>query len=145
MSSKREITEARLNEALQRLLEGNPVRTKNYGSITLNKINLEAGLGNSYIHKFPRFVEYAKPVIEKYNQTRMIGEIRVKEIVALNDKEKFQVELQRERRLKERYRQERDDARKAKEEIESLANSLMFRLHDLQQELKYYKVTLMKK
>ncbi|EDM64706.1 hypothetical protein PE36_22625, partial [Moritella sp. PE36] len=61
MSAKRELTEtqklteARLRDALQRLLDGVPTKTKAAGLLTLNKVNKEAGLGHSYIHKFTDF------------------------------------------------------------------------------------------
>jgi len=141
MARSRDLTEARLREALQRLLDGRPVRTKISGSITPNKINNEAGLGNSYIYKFPDFLDYAKPIIEKHNEVKnkaMEGKVVLSEIV-LSEKEKFRIELQREKRLKERYRQERDDSRKAKNELESLNNTLMFRLYELQEELRHHK------
>lgn len=143
MVSKRELTEARLKEALQRLLDGCPIRTKSSGRLSLNKINNEAGCGNSYINHFTDFVrDEAKPAIKKYNETRekaIEGDIVLTK-VELSEKEVFRVELQREKRLKERYRHERDDARKAKEQLEALNNTLMFRLFDLQEELSSHKV-----
>ena len=51
--SKKKITEARLREAINRLIEGKPEKVKPSGKITLNRINNEAGLSASYIHKFP--------------------------------------------------------------------------------------------
>ena len=47
MVDKRQVTESKLKEALKRLIAGEPIRTKSTGRITLNKINKEAGLGNS--------------------------------------------------------------------------------------------------
>ena len=71
MSYNREETESRLYEALARLLQQQPKRVKIKGKLTLNMINNEAGLGNSYVHKFPDFVAYAKPVIDNYNKNRL--------------------------------------------------------------------------
>ncbi|MCZ6313839.1 hypothetical protein [Vibrio parahaemolyticus] len=60
--------EEKLKKALERLQAGNPVRTKAKGRLTLNKINNEADLGRSYIHKFKDFIEKdADPAIEEYN------------------------------------------------------------------------------
>lgn len=142
MTGKREITEVRLREALQRLLDGKPKKTKASGSITLNKINNEAGLGNSYIHKFPEFVAEVTPVIEKCNRERrkvLAGGIDLTE-VELSAQERSRLEQLRERGLKDRYRQERDDARKAKVELEALNNTLMFKVYELQEELRLTKV-----
>ncbi|EPP2131810.1 hypothetical protein ACUNB4_004705 [Vibrio alginolyticus] len=60
--------EEKLEKALERLQAGKPIRTKAKGRLTLNKINNEAGLGRSYIHKFKDFIEKdADPAIEEYN------------------------------------------------------------------------------
>lgn len=142
MTDRRSITEGRLREALQRLLDGKPNNTKASGSLTLNKINREAKLGNSYIHKFPEFVAEVAPIIEKHNKEKdkvFAGDVDVTEI-PLNAQERLRLDKLREGRLKERYRQERDDARKANTELEALNNSLMFKLYELQEDLSRYKV-----
>lgn len=147
MVYKRKITESKLKEALQRLTAGEPIRTKSTGRITLNKINNEAGLGNSYIHKFKEFVEYAKPIIEKQNEAKdraVDGELTLTK-VELSEREKWRIDLQREKRLKEQYRKERDDARKALAELHKLNGTLTFRLFELQEEIQIYKVVSMQK
>ena len=75
MAQSREITEGRLNQALKRLLSGTPTRVKVTWKLTLNKINNEARLGHSYIHKFDSFVEYANPIIEKFNEELLNDDI----------------------------------------------------------------------
>lgn len=62
--------EGLLVNAFQRLLDGKPLNVKATGKLTLNRINNEAQLGNSYVHKFKEFVAYAKPVIDEYNLNR---------------------------------------------------------------------------
>ena len=60
--------EERLQNSLSRLLKRKPERVKATGRLTLNKINREAGFGQSYIHKFKSFIdEVANPAIERYN------------------------------------------------------------------------------
>ncbi len=138
MASKREITEARLRDSLQRLLHGFPNKTKVSGLLTLNKINKEAGLGNSYIFKFPDFIEFAKPLIDEFNASKskaLNDEFSIPG-VHLTKEEQLKAELNKEKRLKERYRQERDDARKAKADLEVLNNTLMYRVFELQEELR---------
>jgi|TARA_R110002124_G_scaffold229698_1_gene394845 hypothetical protein len=144
--SKRDLTESRLQEALQRLLKGFPKRTKASGRITLNKINKEAGLGNSYIHKFPDFCEKATPQIDEFNKNRdakLEGGV-ILPTLNVTLEESLKADLKREKCLKEKYRQERDDYKKAKGDLEALCNSLMFRNYELQQDLREYIVTPIK-
>jgi hypothetical protein len=129
------ITEGRLRAALQRILDGKPIRVKQGGKLSLNKINNEAGLGHSYIHKFVDFVENeANPKIKSYNKN-LVSEDHGDALSQdkLTDVEKLKANLKRERALKEKYRQERDDAIAAQKHMEQSNNNLMFRIHELQQ------------
>jgi len=143
MSSKKALTEGRLREALQKLLDGTPTRTKVTGKLTLNKINNEAGLSQSYIHKFPGFIEYASPIIKKYNENkrRAVEGGIIADSIELTEIEKLKSEIKREVALKRKYKQERDDAKKIQEILESDYNTLMFRVYELQEELRHYKVS----
>lgn len=137
-------TEARFRGALQRLLSGSPIRTKVSGKLTFNKINNEAGAGHSYINKvyFKSFRDEIEPTIKAYNESKnraLEGGVVLPE-VNLTPEEILKIELNREINLKERYRQERDDARKAKEALEEMHNTLLFRIYDLQEELRPLKV-----
>lgn len=142
MSNKRALTEGRLRNALQRLLEGRPIRAKQAGKLTLNKINTEAGLGNAHINKFPDFVDEIGPKIDEYNQnkTRALESGVILPSVTLTPLESIKADLKREQKLKVKYRTERDDEKKAKVELEALNNSLLFRVYELQEELRYFKV-----
>jgi hypothetical protein len=144
--NKRQITEGRLREALQRLLDGRPVRVKLKGNITLNKINNEAGLGNSYVHKFPEFVEYANSIIKQHNADKQkIIEGKLSALtVDLSEIETLRLENKRLESLKNKYRDERNDHRFAKSSLEALNNTLMFRVYELQEELRHYKVKFIK-
>lgn len=139
--SDRSITLGRLEAALKRLESATPNRVKANGKITLNKINNEAGLGHSYIHKFTDFVRNeANPRIKTYNEklSELInnGHVVKSDGVELSEVDKLKAELKREKSLKEKYRKERDDAIKCKKELEELNVSLMFRLHELQNEIR---------
>ncbi|MFV8452374.1 hypothetical protein ACNO65_20280 [Vibrio campbellii] len=131
--------EEKLKKALERLQAGNPVRTKAKGRLTLNKINNEAGLGRSYIHKFKDFVEnVANPAIEKYNDS--LADPEQSEQMAsgsedMSELDKLRAELNRERELKVEYRRERDEAIAINTELETLNKSLMFRVYELQEQL----------
>ncbi|MFB2908082.1 hypothetical protein ACE1BH_24755 [Aeromonas jandaei] len=137
MSSKKQLTEQKLYDALKRLLDGNPTNVKSSGKITLNKVNNEARLGNSYVHKFPEFVTYANDVIAEYNNnlSSQHPTIHSSNDESYLENDKLRDERNRERRLKERYRIERDDAIQARIELEKLNNTLMFRLYELQEKL----------
>ncbi|MDE9383457.1 hypothetical protein PZ937_21965 [Vibrio alginolyticus] len=131
--------EEKLHKALVRLQNGKPLRTKAKGRLTLNKINNEAGLGRSYIHKFKEFVDkVANPAIETYNE--MLDNPKSSEVDKLitedtSEIDKLKDELRKQIELKEGYRTERDEALAINDELEALNKSLMFRVYELQQEL----------
>ncbi|MCG9749876.1 hypothetical protein L1D54_05265 [Vibrio brasiliensis] len=130
----------RLQDALERLLEGKPERVKAAGRLTLNKINREAGLGQSYIHKFKTFVnEVANPAIEEYNRNLNCPNTKdlstSPALLELNIVDKLKADLKREENLKVRYRKERDELNAQLKELESLNNTLMYRVYELQQDL----------
>ena len=130
--------EEKLKKALERLQAGKPVRTKAKGHLTLNKINNEAGLGRSYIHKFKDFVEnVANPAIEKYNAALDAPE-QSEQMASgseMSELDKLRAELNRERELKVEYRRERDEAIAINTKLETLNKSLMFRVYELQEQL----------
>lgn len=124
-----------LKKALERLLAGNPVRTKAKGRLTLNQINNEADLEQNYIHKFKDFVEnVANPAIEKYNGSLDDSE-QSERSKDMSELDKLRAELNRERELKVEYRRERDEAIAINTELETLNKSLMFRVYELQEQL----------
>ncbi|AGU58600.1 hypothetical protein [Vibrio anguillarum] len=134
--------EEKLQRALDRLIGkgGKPLRTKVKGRLTLNKINNEAGLGRSFIHKFKDFVEkVANPAIEKYNAVlelcQTIGANRLRMSVDMSEINRLRAELNREKELKIEYRRERDEALAINTKLETLNKSLMFRVYDLQEQL----------
>ncbi|MFW1429729.1 hypothetical protein ACEV94_02280 [Vibrio parahaemolyticus] len=128
----------RFQSALDRLLDGKPERVKASGRLTLNKINREAGFGQSYIHKFKKFIEeIANPAIEKYNRELDNPQSPQKETSEQGDMseiDKLRAELEREKELKDKYRKELNDVKKINKELETLNKSLMFRVYELQEE-----------
>ncbi|MGI2134008.1 hypothetical protein ACRN93_22165 [Shewanella baltica] len=137
--------EAMLANALQRLLDGAPTKVKPKGKLTLNRINNEAGLGNSYIHKFKDFVNYAKSIIEEYNLNRekaMATGLDIEVNTPLSELENLKGKLKRAEDLKTKYRMERDDALAARKQLEQKNSELMFRVYDLQEELQQHKQTV---
>ncbi|HDV2945314.1 TPA: hypothetical protein RHZ88_004254, partial [Escherichia coli] len=53
----------------------------------------------------------------------------------LTEKEKHKARMKKEVKLKEQYRQERDDLKTINKELETQISSLMFRLYELQEQL----------
>lgn len=148
--SDKSITLGRLEAALKRLEDGTPKIVKQSGKLSLNKINNEAGLGHSYIHKFTDFVrDEANPRIKAYNEklSALISKGQAIENGGgeLSEVDKLKADLKREKGLKEKYRKELDDAKECKKEVEQLNVSLMFRLYELQNELRINKVVRLPK
>lgn len=141
MISKRDITESRLYDALNRLLEGKPIRVKGTGKITLNMINNEAGLGRSYVHKFSDFLVYAKPIINEHNKQRelILENESILSDVVFSKKEQFNLEILRLEKLKRKYREERNDAIAAHKIVMKENAALSYRIHSLQTELQLLK------
>lgn len=130
--------EGLLVNAFQRLLDGKPLHVKATGKLTLNKINNEAQLGNSYVHKFKEFVAYAKPVIDEFNLNRdkaMITGLDIELDVPLSEIDKLKAQLKKAEELKDKYRVERNNAIEARKQLEAENATLLYRVFDLQQEL----------
>lgn len=141
--ASRELTEGRLRAALQRLLDGKPKRLTKVGKLSLNKINKEAGLGHSYIHKFEDFVENeANPAIAEYNKNYdpLAEQLKSGTTENLSNTEKLRAKLKKEIALKEQYRKERDDSNAARKLLEKQISTLMFRVYEQQEELRHSNV-----
>lgn len=141
--ASRELTEGRLRAALQRLLDGKPERLKKVGKLSLNKINNEAGLGHSYIHKFQDFVtNEATPAIEAFNSSYdpLAEQLKTGRTESLSDMDKLRAKLKKEVALKEQYRKELGDSEAARKLLEKQISTLMFRVYELQDELRHRKV-----
>ncbi|ENP8302267.1 hypothetical protein [Vibrio parahaemolyticus] len=131
-------TEGVLVNAFQRLLDGKPLHVKATGKLTLNRINNEAQLGNSYVHKFKQFVDYAKPVIEEYNLNRdkaMTTGLDIELDAPLSVLDRLKHDLKKANDLKNKYRVQRNNAIEARKQLEAENARLRFRVFDLQQEL----------
>jgi len=134
-----EITEGRLRAALQRLLDGEPNRIKKTGKLSLNRINNEAGLGHSYIHKFKDFVQNeANPAIKEFNKNYdpLAEKLKSEMTEDLSEMDKLRAKLKKEITLKKQYRQERDDGKQVNKILEQQNSSLMFRVYELQDEVR---------
>ena len=127
-----------LVNAFQRLLNGKPLHVKATGELTLNRINNEALLGNSYVHKFKEFVAYAKPVIDEYNLNRdkaMTTGLDIELDVPLSELDRLKHQLKKANELKDKYRVQRNNTIEARKQLEAENARLLFRVFELQQEL----------
>ncbi len=141
----RALTESRLHEALNRLLEGKPRNVKAKGRLTLNRVNNEAKLGNSYVHKFTDFVDHAKPIIDEYNEKHdkaMASGLDIEIGASLSEIDTLRAKLKKTEALKNRYRTERDNAIAARKVVEGKYSELLFRVYDLQEDLQRSKQTV---
>jgi len=136
MSGDKTLTEERLHAALKRLLKGKPIHVKAKGKLTLNKINNEAKLGNSYVHKFPDFVLYARPEISKYNLDRenaMFTGLDIEIGAPLSEVDSLRAKLNKAEELKKKYRLECDNANAALKKVEAKYAELLYRTYELQE------------
>lgn len=136
MSGDKTLTEERLHAALKRLLKGKPIHVKAKGKLTLNKINNEAKLGHSYIHKFSDFVLFAEPEISKYNLDRenaMFTELDIEAGATLSEVDSLRAKLNKEKELKKKYKLECDNANAALKEVEAKYAELLYRTYELQE------------
>jgi len=134
MSGDKTLTEERLHAALKRLLKGKPIHVKAKGKLTLNKINNEAKLGNSYVHKFPDFVLYARPEISKYNLDRENAtELDIEIGAPLSEVDSLRAKLNKAEELKKKYRLECDNANAALKKVEAKYAELLYRTYELQE------------
>lgn len=138
MSRDRALTESRLRDALNRLLEGKPAHVKPKGKLSLNRINNEARLGNSYIHKFPSFVAFAKPLISEFNEKydkAMASGLDIEIGASLSELDTLRAKLKKSEALKNKYRIERGNAVAARKIVEGKYSELIFRAYELQEDL----------
>ncbi|MGQ7263570.1 hypothetical protein [Vreelandella sp. V005] len=139
-SERGEITKQRLEDALQRLIDGNPERTPNDGKLNLSRINKEAGLSSGGIYYYSDFVEKARKEINSLKTknaslTYKAGKISIDRLRAQRDKE---------RELKERYRLQRDDIKKFCDQVIARNANLEFSLYEALEEIEALQAELNK-
>lgn len=142
VTERSEITLQRLESALQRLTEGTPERTPNDGKISISRINEEAGLSAGAIYYYKAFIEKARQVIaaiKSSNQSQPTAKkVTVENIRNQRDDEK---------RLKEKYRAQRDEIKLFCDQVVAKNANLEFalfealeRIQQLEEEIKSIKV-----
>jgi len=142
LSPELKATEGRLEEALKRLLAGKPVIVKASGKISLNKINNEAGLGHSYVHKFKEFVERAIPKIQEYNNNRdkvMATGLDIEIEAPVSEIDNLKGKLNKAQKQRDDYRLERNNAIEARKQLEEQLAEMTHRAYMLQEEVRKLK------
>lgn len=134
----------RLEQALQRLVDGAPVKTKPDGRISLKRINDEAGLSSGGIYYYSSFVERAKKIIQ-FNRQQSCDS---KKEVNLAREKKLRDQRDQQKRLKEKYKEQLDQIKKFSDQVIAHNAQLEFTLFEalekisyLEQELAHHKVS----
>jgi len=99
------LTLIRLEQALERLLNGSPERTPNDGRVSLSRINQEAGLSSGGIYYYDEFVQKAKRAIHERKLDNAVSTVASGKASV----DKMRSQRDKERELKERYRSQRDE------------------------------------
>jgi hypothetical protein len=134
----------RLEQALERLIDGKPLKTKADGRISLKRINDEAGLSSGGIYYYSAFVEKANGIIETAKRKVVNG----KRYQYKQFEQKLRDQRDKERQLKEHYRAQRDQIKLFSDQIVAHNAQLEFTLFEalekvslLEQQLAIYKVS----
>lgn len=142
INERSEQTLLRLESALQRLLDGKPERTNANGKLNIHRINEEAGLSSGAIYYYKDFVAKVRAIIsEQCDPTKSSNynpKISVQNLRQQRDEEK---------RLKEKYRSQRDEIKSFCDKVVAQNANLEFalfeaseRITQLEQELQNFKV-----
>lgn len=134
----------RLEQALERLIDGKPLKTKSDGRISLKRINDEAGLSSGGIYYYSSFVKKANGIIETAKRKVVSG----KRDQHKQSEQHLREQRDKERQLKERYRTQRDQIKSFSDQIVAHNAQLEFTLFEaleklslLEQQLAIYKVS----
>lgn len=135
-----EFTLQRLKEALNRLKEGKPEYTKADGKISILRINNEASLSRGAIYYYKDFVKQAKAEIQIYNENKQ--QLNVIDGLEPRDGglERLRQSRNKEKQLKEKYREELKNFKNLSDEVVQQNVSLAFRLMEMQDERRQIEV-----
>jgi hypothetical protein len=120
----------RLEQALDRLIEGKPLNTKPDGRISLKRINDEAGLSSGGIYYYSEFVEIANQRIQLLKQSLAVGK------------------SEKSKQAESKLREQRDQIKAFSDQVVAHNAQLEFTLFEalekvslLEQQLEIYKVS----
>lgn len=143
LTERGKLTIIRLEQALERLLNGVPERTPHDGRVSLSRINQEAGLSSGGIYYYDEFVQKAKRAIHERKLDHALSTVASGKASV----DKMRVQRDKERELKERYRSQRDDIKAFCDKIIAKNAQLEFslfealdKIEDLEREVSTLKV-----
>lgn len=91
-----------LEDALERILSGNPIRIKPSRKLSVSAVQAEAGLGVGSIYHYPDFVENIKTLIFNLKEDSE-GNTNSKDTDVISS---LRLEVKEQRRIKDKYRSE---------------------------------------
>ena len=134
----------RLELALERLVDGKPLKTKSDGRISLKRINDEAGLSSGGIYYYSEFVEIANQRIHTVKKSVAAA----KGIKNKKSDHKLREQRDKEKELKERYKLQRDQIKAFADQVVAHNAQLEFTLFEtlekvslLESQLEAYKIS----
>jgi hypothetical protein len=127
-------TEDKLESALTRLLEGKPQRTKSDGKVNMLRINNEAGLSKGGINYYGEFKKRAEVRIALHKKNQIHEQIAEEMSHEETKIEKLKHERNTEKRLKLKYKEDRDNQKILTDEVIKENASLVNRLYELEAE-----------
>lgn len=134
--NKRDITEQKLYDALERLVKGEPICTKNDGKISIKRINDEACLSQGLIYSYKKFMTDARLAIDEHKIKTIINE-NVNSSTSLNEIKIKKLKDERDNaiKLKNSYREKMNDYMSIAEQALIREAILMAQCYELQLEI----------
>ncbi|HDF2340856.1 TPA: hypothetical protein PC598_000383 [Morganella morganii] len=126
LSDRGKLTIIRLEQALERLLNGVPERTPHDGRVSLSRINQEAGLSSGGIYYYDEFVQKAKRAIHERKLDNSVATV----VSGKASVDKMRAQRDKERELKERYKLQRDNIKTFCDQIIAKNAQLEFSLFE---------------
>ncbi|EIM7728362.1 hypothetical protein LN119_001715 [Salmonella enterica subsp. enterica serovar Coeln] len=126
LSDRGKLTIMRLEQALERLLNGVPERTPHDGRVSLSRINQEAGLSSGGIYYYDEFVQKAKRAIHERKLDNAVSTVAPGKASV----DKMRAQRDKERELKERYKLQRDNIKNFCDQIIAKNAQLEFSLFE---------------
>lgn len=126
LSDRGKLTIIRLEQALERLLNGVPERTPHDGRVSLSRINQEAGLSSGGIYYYDEFVQKAKRAIYERKLDNAVSTVASGKASV----DKMRAQRDKERELKERYKSQRDNIKAFCDQIIAKNAQLEFSLFE---------------
>ncbi|MDR5898838.1 hypothetical protein QC823_07535 [Halomonas vilamensis] len=129
-----------LEAALQRLLLGKPEKTRNDGRINISRINDEAGLSAGAIYYYKDFLLKSRRAIEqnKINKDSDTRETKSKNL------DRLRAQRDNEVRLKEKYRDQRDEIKSFCDKVIEKNANLEFTLYEALEKIEVLETELEK-